>query len=159
VWADEPRTLHRWAMMLSIAPNTLHNWKNYHALPVQIRGTRSLVAAAELRRFAVANPQLSATRSVLRGLESAERAHYAELSVSSGPGAEAVERTDGSSRGELRELRARVATLDSELDKANAELARVRSQEQLWRERARAHRVTIRGQLDLEDAADVVAGD
>lgn len=82
-------------------------------------------------------------------MESADRAQLAAADTAGVSGTDA--------RDELRQLRARNATLDDHPGKALVDNARLRASRDLWRERARAHRSTIRAHLDAEDTAD--AGD
>jgi hypothetical protein len=123
-------------------------------LKADYRGKRAVVTASVLRDFLVNNPQLPAAYRALRKLESAERGalnsagsdEFDGRSRSSDPGVDV--------RDELRALRAKVATLDDELERAHLEGRRLRAQRDAWRERARIHRQALRGQLDLEEALD-----
>lgn len=153
MWADEKRTLPQWADILGVAPNTLHNWAASEDLQTESRGQRKVTTGRALREFLIANPQLHAASRALVRLESAERAQQA-ADAGRWPGPTAGSAEDP--RTELRELRARVATLSQQLDEASDELTRLRASRALWRQRARAHRTTIRAQLVVEEAADAL---
>jgi predicted RNase H-like nuclease (RuvC/YqgF family) len=153
VWADVKRTLPQWANILGVAPNTVHNWATLEGLTTESRGKRKVTTGRALREFLIANPQLHAAAKALLHLESAERAQEAaQTKPTSGTKTTSTEEP----RAELRELRARVATLSQQLDETSDELARLRASRDLWRQRARAHRTTIRNQLDVEEAADAL---
>ena len=145
--ADRLRTLNWWGEHLGVAPNTLRNWRDHEDMPVVRKGSRSYISEAELRHFLVTNAHLPAAPKALSGLESATGA----LPIGSADRAAA---DDGNVREELRRLRARVATLDDELDRERAAHSTLRASRDLWRARARAHRETVRKQLDLEELAD-----
>jgi hypothetical protein len=144
----------QWASLLGIAPNTLHNWRKKKGLEAQYRGNRALIAPATLRDFLVHNPQLSAAPRALHRLESAERVAPHTAGNDAHGGTPGPSHPEAMVRDELRALRAKVATLDDELERSRAESVRFRAQRDTWRERARVHRQALRGQLDLEEALD-----
>jgi hypothetical protein len=149
---EQPRTLNWWGTRLNISPNTLRHWREAERLPVTVKGKRAYITAAELRAFLVANAHLPAAPRALRALETAVDAQP----TGSAPAGTAP---DVDPRDELRALRARVATLDAELDRERAGNLALRASRDLWRERARAHREALRHQLDLEEMSDASDGD
>lgn len=147
VVADQLRTLNWWGVQLNIAPNTLRNWRDDESMPVVRKGKRSFIAESDLRAFLVTNTHLPAASKALAALESATGAQpTGSTSATLAP--------DDDLREEVRRLRARVATLDAELDRERTDSTNLRASRDVWRARARAHRETLRRQLDLEELAD-----
>jgi hypothetical protein len=143
-------TAYGWSRRLGIAENTLVGWVDNKNLKAERHDDRNLIDEAELRSFLVRNPQFPAARRALRRLEGTEVHVPSTSTADSSSGDE--------SRQTLRELRAHVATLAEELDVARRDLTQVRAERDLWRSRARAHRASLRAQLDLEDQADAAPG-
>jgi hypothetical protein len=142
-----------WAEDLRVAPNTIRTWTRKHGL----------VRASDVGVLLIRPSDLVAFFNRMPGLVSVRRARAA---YEAGPGFTAPAASTGStveqpvepaSRDEVRTLRARVATLDQRLDEALAETSRLRAERDYWQARARAHRRSLRDQLDLEDQEDEAA--
>lgn len=146
---DDLCTVPQAAKAAGVAPNTLRGWIVKHGLSPETHGGKDMLRLATVRVFAQHNPQLRAASRAAAALTppagQAPDAPAGAVPVAAG----ADEDRDG-----LRALRARVATLDEQLDLARAETVRLRQERDLWRDRAGAHRASLRAQLDLEVAAD-----
>lgn len=138
---DDRRTSRAWARHLGVAPGTVLNWTE-KGLAFDVVSNRRMIGRDDLRSFLLGRPDLGKADQALQRL-----ADPTPGNDSAGSGAE-------DDRPLLRGLRARVATLAEELARTQAELERAVRDRDLWRARAKAHRDTLRGQLDLEEQAD-----
>lgn len=144
------RPLRAWARNLAVAPGTLRNWTD-SGLAYEAVGRIRMIDEGDLRAFLSSRPGLGKSEQALRRLEG----RPADESGRSDEARRSSDATDlGPEREALRQLRAQVATLDEELAKAQADNDRLGHERDLWRARARAHRHTLRAQLDLEEQAD-----
>jgi transposase-like protein len=137
------------AVELGVSENTLRGWVRYRGLQAESYGRRALVRRSSMQRFVAANPQLPAASRALSVMD------LSATTPSSAHGApEEVPPPSTEDRSYVRELRARVATLNEELHAARLEVIQLRRDRDLWRARCRAHRHALRAQLDIEEHAD-----
>jgi excisionase family DNA binding protein len=146
---DRPRGIPAWAAELGVSDNTIRGWVRQHDLKAENYGGRALIQRSSLRAFLRANPQLPAA---VRALSKIDPQRSPILSPAAGN--ELGKLASRDDRDLIRELRARVATLDEELQSARIEVVRLREERDLWRARSRVHRRALRAQLDLEERAD-----
>lgn len=142
--------LRDWARLLHVSPGTLRNWTD-RGLKYVVLGNRRVIDDADLVAFLREHPHFGRAEPALARLAELER-DGTELRGQ--PAADDPQGPDEADRESLRRLRARVATLDEELAAARVEVDRLRQDRDVWRDRARAHRQSLRAQLDLEDRVD-----
>lgn len=140
------------AKTAGVSANTVRGWIKDRDLPAHDYDGTAMVARDDLQRFAEEHPGLPAARRAIARLIGQAGAAAADppAAPASGPAAAAA-------REEIRALKARTATLSEVLGRAKRDADRLRRERDLWRSRARAHRASLKAQLDLEERADADA--
>lgn len=142
-----------WADRCGIAVNTLRSWIKHRHLPVTQSGGHLLISEHDLIRWLNDNQHLSAAGPALAALEH-EGPTRSDWTADKAETGESPQAPVGPDRDQIRELRAQVATLDEQLEAHRRTVTRLRRERDQWRAAARAHRASLRAQLDLEERRD-----